>query len=78
MLTQLHGNNDAFVEEHTMKLVIRKRRRLWACCSGVLDSFDVTGFGDGVDLLLPFWCSDGFWVIGLIPWVQAFWELERL
>jgi hypothetical protein len=43
-----------------------------------LDSFDVTGFGDGVDLLLPFWCSDGFWVIGLIPWVQAFWELERL
>jgi hypothetical protein len=65
----------------TMKLANKNTRRSWAWLSGVFDSF---WFGRG-EPDCPRWAMfpldvewEDRWVIGLVPWVQALWELERL
>ena len=61
----------------TMKLANKNSKRSWAWLSGVFDSF-TPGWGEpDWRAMFPFE-NEERWVMGLVPWVQAFWEFVRL
>lgn len=61
-----------------MKVANKKTNRSCAWLSAVLDSFwPGRGEPDCFCAIFPFDECVERWVIGFVPWDQAFWELER-